>query len=83
MLHTAILFLIIAVASGSLCFAKLPAFASSVTSELTAISLAFSAIIAIACRRHLYDARAVRSPCPARPSSDCDGNGGTARRAAS
>jgi hypothetical protein len=50
MLVAAFLFLSLALASGALCVAGLPAVASRVASELTAISLAFSAIIAIACR---------------------------------
>lgn len=50
MLLASLAFLLLAVAAGGLCFADLPMTAASVAKELTANSLAFSAILAIAYR---------------------------------
>jgi hypothetical protein len=50
MLLASLAFLIVAFAAGSLCLADLPVTAASVARELSASSLAFSAILAIAYR---------------------------------
>jgi hypothetical protein len=50
MLLASLAFLLLAFAAGGLCLADLPVTAASVAKELTASSLAFSAILAIAYR---------------------------------